>query len=142
MSYRIFAFMVGAVVVLGAPACGGEGAAPAKTPAALTSTDEADAPATDIYSTIDIDGAPPIPVLVDGKPAGTTPVTGYKVAPGTHSVTFVDTETGNRTMEVTVGPGEGTHVSAPNPVVVRSESPSSAPSKGDSKPSKGDGKKK
>ncbi len=49
---------------------------------------------TDDSGMLDINALPPTKVRVDGKPAGTTPVTGFKVPPGNHDVTFVDDQGG------------------------------------------------
>jgi hypothetical protein len=54
-------------------------------------------------------------VLVDGKPAGTSPVVGFKVKPGSHDVTCVDDQTGNRTMSVVLEPGDGKMVTSDRP---------------------------
>src|ERR1700733_7965363 len=91
--------VVGAVLLsVAISACGGADAQTAtpKTPAA---EDPPEKPADDT-ATIDAYCNPPTPVLVDGKPAGTTPVTGFKVKPGSHDVTFADDLTGNSTMTV------------------------------------------
>jgi hypothetical protein len=74
---------------------------------------------TDDSGMLDISALPPTPVLVDGKPAGTTPVTGLKLAPGNHDVTFVDEQSGNRTMTVKVEPGSGQTVTSNRPVSSR-----------------------
>lgn len=56
--------------------------------------------------TLQILATPSAAVSIDGKPIGKTPITGYKVPPGRHDVTFTD-DTGPRTMTVTLEPGEG-----------------------------------
>lgn len=71
-----------------------------------------DEPVADDSGTLEILCNPPVQALVDGKPAGTTPVVGFKVAPGSHDVTCVDEQGGNRTMTVKVGPGEGRTVTS------------------------------
>jgi hypothetical protein len=111
-----------------AAACGGAEAQPA-TPKAAAADDPPEKPADDT-ATIDAYCNPPTQVLVDGKPAGTSPITGYKVKPGSHDVTFVDELTGNRTMTVVLEPGDGK--------VVTSDRPPSATQK---KPEKGDKQK-
>jgi hypothetical protein len=68
--------------------------------------------ADDDTGTLEILCNPPVQALVDGKPAGTTPVVGFKVAPGSHDVTCVDEQGGNRTMTIKVGPGEGRTVTS------------------------------
>lgn len=117
--------MVGLVLVL----LGGLGCAETTPSAASPSsgssgkssptTSDDPGPRTEEYATIDIFCSPPTPVLVDGKPAGTTPVSAYKVQPGKHEVTFADEETGARTMEVEVGAGEGTSVTSNRPIRAR-----------------------
>lgn len=65
---------------------------------------------------IEINTAQPTEILLDGKSIGTTPLEMQKVTPGSHEVTFVDARGGNRTLVVTVGPGESqTVTSNPNP---------------------------
>src|SRR4051812_6420987 len=61
-------------------------------------------PKADEGGTLDILCNPSTKVMVDGKPAGTTPISGFKVQPGQHDVTFVDEQSGNRTMSVNVAP--------------------------------------
>lgn len=63
-------------------------------------------PEADVSATIDVLAGSPTEILLDGKPIGTTPITAYKVSPGQHDVTFVDPARGNRTMGVTVEPGD------------------------------------
>lgn len=54
-------------------------------------------------------------ILLDGKPIGKTPLSDYKVVPGSHDVTFVDEKNGNRTMSVSVGPNEAITVKSDAP---------------------------
>lgn len=115
-----------AILIAGVSACAGaEGQA--NTPKPAASADDPPEKATDDTATIDAYCSPPTQVLIDGKPAGTSPVTGFKVKPGSHDVTFVDEQTGNRTMTVVLEPGDGK--------VVTSDRPPSAtqrqPAKGD-----------
>jgi hypothetical protein len=116
-----------ALVTSGGAACGGSAQdAPAATPKPA----EPDEPAhggDDDYATIDVFCSPPVKVLVDGKPAGTTPISGFKVKPGKHDVTCVD-DTGNRTMGVNLGPGEGTTVTSDRPPSMQEQK---QPDKGD-----------
>lgn len=63
-----------------------------------------DEPADDT-ATLEILSVPTATVTVDGKPAGKTPINGFKVPPGQHDVTFTD-DTGPRTMSIMVAPGE------------------------------------
>jgi hypothetical protein len=107
-------FSVLAVAALAATAaCAGPNAdAQSAVPLATAVPD--DPPPPEEPATLDILAAPPVEVLVDGKPAGKTPVKGFKVKSGSHDVTFVD-ETGNRTMTVSVDPGEGKTVKSDRP---------------------------
>ncbi|WP_437564068.1 PEGA domain-containing protein [Sorangium sp. So ce542] len=72
-------------------------------------------PPLDDAPMLDVVSAQPTEILLDGKPIGTTPITGRKVAPGTHEVTFVDPERGNRTMMVTLEPGDAKTVQSDPP---------------------------
>lgn len=81
-------------------------------PLATAAPDEP--PPADEPGTLDIVSTPEAKVLIDGKPAGTTPIKGLKVPAGRHDVTFVD-ETGNRTMTVSLEPGEGKMVKSDRP---------------------------
>lgn len=49
---------------------------------------------------------PPTEILVDGKSVGQSPATVEHLKPGTHDVTFVDEENGNRTLQITLEPGQ------------------------------------
>jgi hypothetical protein len=100
-------------LVAGVAACGPakDAAAPASTAAPDEETKE-----PDDTGTLEIYCNPPTTVLVDGKPAGTTPISGFKVKPGSHDVTFADEQTGNRTMSVTIAPGEGKVVTSDRPI--------------------------
>src|SRR5277367_5296714 len=104
-----------AVLFAGVAACGGAAKdGQAATPIATAAPDEPPEN-TDDTGTLDMLCDPPVKVLVDGKPAGTTPVTGYKVKPGSHDVTFVDEQTGNRTMTVMIATGEGKTLKSERP---------------------------
>src|SRR5512146_2305887 len=97
--------VVATAAALAAAACGGASAdMQSAVPLATAVPDEP--PQKEEPATLDILSSMETPVLVDGKPAGTTPIKGFKVAPGSHDVTFVD-ETGNRTMTVNVEAGDG-----------------------------------
>ena len=72
----------------------------------------------DDYGTLDILCEPPTPVLVDGKPVGKTPITNYKVAVGSHDVTFADEQGGNRTMTVKIEPGDHRTVKSDRPPAI------------------------
>jgi hypothetical protein len=117
-----------ALLLAGVPACGGTDVQPA-TPKAAPADDPPEKAADDT-ATIDAYCNPPSEILVDGKPAGTSPLKNFKVKPGSHDVTFVDEVTGNRTMTVVLEPGDGK--------VVTSDRPPSATQK---QPAKGDRQK-
>ena len=133
MRFQTSTHAVGLVVVLfvAGGACN-EGMPPAASPLdspretpkagalqASTAADDARLNPTTDYSTVDIFCNPPTPVLVDGKPAGTTPISAFKVSPGSHEVTFLDDETGHRTLQVSVGEGAGTSVTSDRPIRAR-----------------------
>ena len=108
-----------AVLLAGAAACGGSsGDTKAETPATKVAADDDPKENTDDTGTLDIYCNPPTKVLVDGKPAGTTPINQYKVKPGRHDVTFADEKTGNRTMSITVAPSEGQTVTSDRPPIL------------------------
>ena len=102
-----------AALALGVFGCAGSEPSPA-VPLASASPEEP-LPPTDDTGQLSILCNPPTPVLVDGKPAGTTPINGFRVPPGSHDVTFVDELSGNRTMTVSIGPGEGRSVVSDRP---------------------------
>ena len=93
--------------------CARSADAEAPVPLVTAAPDEPSTP--DEPGTLDILCMPRTKVLVDGVPAGTTPIRGFKVAPGRHDVTFVDDETGNRTMTVRLEAGEGKTVKSERP---------------------------
>ena len=101
-----------AAVAIGIVGCGSSEVKPI-VPLAAAAPDEP--PAGDDSGQLEILCNPPTPVLVDGKKAGTTPIKGYRVPPGSHDVTFVDELSGNRTMTITLGPGEGRAVVSDRP---------------------------
>jgi hypothetical protein len=90
--------------ILAAAACGATTAEKDGAIPLVTATPD-DPGAPDETATLEILATPSAEVKVDGKPAGKTPITGYKVPPGRHDVTFID-DTGPRTMTVNVEPGE------------------------------------
>lgn len=102
-------------IVLFAIACGGGTATP--EPQAPVVAAPVEEPVKEEMASLDILCEPPTPVLVDGKPAGTTPITGYKVSPGTHDVTFQDEVTGPRTMTVKLEPGDGRVVKSDRAII-------------------------
>lgn len=99
-------------IVTGAVACGASNDAQSAVPLATATPDEP--PQKEEPATLDIYANPPTDVLVDGKPAGKTPIKAFKVEAGSHDVTFMD-ETGRRTMTVKVEPGEGKSVISDRP---------------------------
>jgi hypothetical protein len=117
-----------AAVVSGMIGCGAAEPPPA-APVAAAALEE---PVVDETGQLEIMCNPPTPVLVDGKKAGTTPISGYRVAPGSHDVTFVDELTGNRTMTISLGPGEGRAVVSDRPPTA-SEPVEKKPAKGGKK---------
>jgi len=119
------AHVIAAAILVFAPGCasGPEPQTPAVPLATAAPEEPLDQPIDDT-ATLDVYGNPPTPILLDGKPIGTTPITGYKVQPGTHDVTFADELTGNRTMTVTISPGEGRSVTSDRPP---SSMPNNAP---------------
>jgi hypothetical protein len=71
--------------------------------------------ATEDAALLDVIADQETEILLDGKKIGTTPISAYKVTPGTHDVTFVDERNGNRTMTVTIGAGEAKTVKSDLP---------------------------
>jgi hypothetical protein len=116
-------------------ACSGpQSDGPAVTPTSSPPVDDLE-PKTDDTATLDILAGQPTEILLDGKPIGTTPIQAYKVAPGSHDVTFIDEANGNRTMGVEVGPGD-------SKIVQSDPAPSANDTmKGDPKGEKNDKKK-
>ena len=88
--------------------------APPAPPPPMVAPEEEKEPAPEMGS-LEILCNPPTEIAVDGKKIGKTPIKDHKVAPGSHDVTFMDEETGNRTMTVTVGAGEGKTVISDRP---------------------------
>ena len=104
-----------ATVVLLAASLSGCGGAPSE-PATPAPTDELPSTAAEESdSTLDILSPDSLPVLLDGTPIGKTPITRHIVTPGSHEITFVDPASGNRTMVITVQPGEAATVKADAP---------------------------
>lgn len=111
------------LLALSLTGCGGAPKEPATEPTApmpaAPPEPEDLEPETDDSAMIEVIAGKPTEILVDGKPIGTTPISGHKVAPGLHEVTFVDEAHGNRTMMVDVGPGDAKTVqSDPAPSAV------------------------
>ncbi len=101
-----------AAMAIGMLGCGSSEVPPPNVPVAAAPDEP---PAGDDSGQLEILCNPPTPILVDGKKAGTTPIKGYRVSPGSHDVTFVDELTGNRTMTISLGPGEGRAVVSDRP---------------------------
>ncbi|MEP7121293.1 MAG: PEGA domain-containing protein [Byssovorax sp.] len=135
-AYR--AALAAMVIGIGILGCGSSEVKPPEVPLAAAAPEEPTA--TDDSGQLEILCNPPTPVLVDGKKAGTTPINGYRVPPGSHDVTFVDELTGNRTMTITLGPGEGRAVVSDRPPSASTtvEPPEKKPA--EKKPGKGGGK--
>ena len=55
---------------------------------------------------INANSIPPSKVIIDGRPRGSTPVTGVRVSAGTHTVTFIHKTRGSKTRTVTVAKGQ------------------------------------
>ena len=58
------------------------------------------------YGTINANSIPPSKVIIDGRPRGSTPVTGVRVKAGSHTVTFIHKTRGSKTRTVTVASGQ------------------------------------
>ena len=117
-----------AALALGILGCGASEPPPPAVPLAAATPEEP----VDEYGQLEILCNPPSDVLLDGKKIGTTPIKGFRVAPGSHDVTFVDEVGGNRTMTVSLGPGEGRAVVSDRPPNAMVE-PEAKPGKGGKK---------
>lgn len=98
--------------VVGLVACGGA-TPPPEPPKTTTPVQDDEIPIEndgENVAFLEISSSVPTKILLDGKAVGETPIDMLKVKPGTHEVTFVDERGGNRTMVVTVGPGESQSV--------------------------------
>jgi len=117
---RVTPFLAILAMAIFAPGCGGEAKTqgePEVAPApAATFDPHMDEPPVDESTLLDVLSDPPAEILLDGKPIGTSPISAYKVAPGKHDVTFVDEKSGNRTMVVTMNPGEARTVKSDRPI--------------------------
>ncbi|MEO7329557.1 MAG: PEGA domain-containing protein [Minicystis sp.] len=114
-----------AILVLASFGCG---APPAPLPPPAASPVEDVEPKAEM-SSLEILCNPPTDVAIDGKKIGTTPIKNHKIEPGKHDVTFLDVDTGNRTMTVEVGPGEGKTVISDRPPNPNAGPPAAAPPK-------------
>jgi serine/threonine-protein kinase len=81
-------------------------------------------PASD-FGYINANSRPPSKVIIDGRPMGGTPVMGFKVKAGSHSIVFKHPELGTRSTSVTVAGGETKTAS----VVFKSAEPKPKPKK-------------
>jgi hypothetical protein len=112
----VVSFRVRASISLGALSllCFGCSSTPAAAPPPAAAPIE-EAEAKPEMGSLEILCNPPTDVAIDGTKIGTTPIKNHKVEPGSHDVTFLDPESGNRTMTVNVGPGEGKTVISDRP---------------------------
>ncbi|MFP6687406.1 MAG: PEGA domain-containing protein [Polyangiaceae bacterium] len=58
------------------------------------------------YGTINANSIPPSRVIIDGRPRGSTPVTGVRVTAGSHSVVFIHKKYGRKARRLTVAAGQ------------------------------------
>ncbi|WP_437978805.1 PEGA domain-containing protein [Sorangium sp. So ce295] len=125
------------LVTLAIAGCGGAPKPPPEPPrpAPIAAEPESEPePPLDDAPMLDVIAAQPTEILLDGKPIGTTPISGRKVAPGSHEVTFVDPERGNRTMMVTLEPGDAKTVqSDPPPSLVEASGGATDDKQGETK---------
>jgi hypothetical protein len=82
---------------------------PAPAPAPAPAPPPAAKPATG-NGTINLNAIPPSNVVLDGRPMGQTPRMNVSVAPGPHTVVFVNSEHGRKTKTITVEPGKSATV--------------------------------
>jgi hypothetical protein len=121
-----------AALSLGCGSSGAGGEEP-KTPKSTPGTSEVmEESAPEEAAILDILSGNPTEIRIDGKKVGTTPITGLKVSPGTHDVTFVFTEEDTPTLGVTVGPGDSKTVKLDPPPGIREQGkPGEKTDKGD-----------
>ncbi len=116
------AALVGTTATIG---CGGASQSettkdPNSAPVATyTSEGFGTAETSDEWSYLEILSDPPTDVLVDGKPAGKTPIKKIQVTPGSHDVTFDDDVGGPRTMSVVVNAGDFQTVKSDRPISLK-----------------------
>jgi hypothetical protein len=115
------ASLVATISTLG---CGGASQVEAKdaNPAPIatyTSEGFGTAETSDDSSYLEILSDPPVDVLVDGKPAGKTPIKKIQVTPGSHDVTFDDEVGGPRTMSIVVNAGDFQTVKSDRPISLK-----------------------
>lgn len=75
----------------------------ASTPKTSTDTGAA---APSGKATLNMNSIPVSKVVLDGRPLGSTPKMGVSVSPGSHTVTFISADKGNKSVTVTVKAGE------------------------------------
>lgn len=111
---------------LGVAACGGAAAntevKPPPSPPAEEAQDEPADPENTSF--LDVQADRETDILLDGKPIGKTPISGFKVTPGSHEVTFVDERGGNRTLTVSLEPNEAKTVKSDLPPPINENQPS------------------
>ena len=81
-------------------------AAPAAEPAAAPKSAPRRARQAVGQATVNLNSIPVSNVVLDGRPLGSTPITGVRVRPGSHSVTFIHPTLGRRQTTIFVGPGQ------------------------------------
>lgn len=116
---RVAPFLAILAMASFSPGCGGEVKAqkqPEGPEPATTFDPHMGEPPEDDSALLDVLSDPPVDILLDGKPIGTSPISAHKVTAGRHDVTFVDEKGGNRTMSVTLQPGETRTVKSDRPL--------------------------
>jgi hypothetical protein len=103
------------------PACGGgsQSEEPPNTAPMATAAPEEGGGSGEQSATLDVMSGQPTEIKLDGKPIGKTPISGYKIPPGTHDVTFVFSDKDTPTLSVTLGPGEAQTVKLDPPPQIR-----------------------
>jgi hypothetical protein len=90
--------------------CGSGGGGEAPPPASPTSqpppTEINEPQSSDDSAILEILSRDPTDIKIDGKKVGTTPISGLKVRPGSHDVTFVFSEDNAPTLTVEVAAGD------------------------------------
>ena len=118
--------LAGSVVLLG---CGAP-PPPPQVPQPETTSAPDEPPEAEEPATIDIMSREPTEIRVDGKPIGKTPITGHKVKPGSHDVTFVFSESDSPTLNVTLAAGDAQTIKLdPPPPIQESGGNKEAPPK-------------
>jgi hypothetical protein len=102
---KVFANASIAAFVLALSGCGGASAEAPPPTIAVPAPEPEEKEAVHI-SSIEVYSKDGTEILVDGKSIGQAPIQKHEVPPGHHDVTFVDPETGNRTMSVDLEPGD------------------------------------